>query len=63
MVDHSHAPVVVDHSHLIHAHVPHVVPGPATYQAITRGAVHTAPLEGHSVSQTSLNLEPAPGTL
>ena len=38
-------------------------PGPATYQAITRGAVHTAPLEGHSVSQTSLNLEPAPGTL
>jgi hypothetical protein len=35
---------------------------PATYTAQTRGAIHTAPLEGHELSQTSLNVEPAPGT-
>lgn len=34
----------------------------ATYTAATRGAVHTAPLEGHALSQTSLNVAPAPGT-
>jgi hypothetical protein len=40
----------------------HAVPVGATYNAVTRGAVHQAPLEGHAVSQTSLNLAPAPGT-
>ena len=35
----------------------------ATYTAATLGAVHTAPLEGHSISRTNLNLAPAPGTL
>lgn len=34
----------------------------AEYKAITRGAVHTAPLPGHAVSQTSINVAPAPGT-
>lgn len=40
-----------------------VAPLGAGYTAATRGAVHTAPLPGHAVSQTSLNLAPAPGTL
>lgn len=55
------------------AHAPlayaHAVPAPvvitkaaAQYTAATRGAVHTAPLPGHAVSQTSLNVAPAPGT-
>jgi Cuticle protein len=35
---------------------------PATYTAQTRGSFHQAPLEGHELSQTSLNVEPAPGT-
>jgi hypothetical protein len=35
---------------------------PATYTAQTRGSIHTAPLEGHELSQTSLNVAPAPGT-
>jgi Cuticle protein len=35
---------------------------PATYTAQTRGAIHTAPLEGHDLSQTSINVEAAPGT-
>jgi Cuticle protein len=34
----------------------------ATYTAANRGSVHTAPLPGHAVSQTSLNVAPAPGT-
>ncbi|XP_063700964.1 adult cuticle protein 1-like [Culicoides brevitarsis] len=54
-----HAPVVA-------AHAPAVVVAPApaaSYTAATRGAVHQAPLEGHAVSQTSLNLAPAPGTV
>ncbi|XP_055641874.1 adult cuticle protein 1-like [Toxorhynchites rutilus septentrionalis] len=33
------------------------------YLAATRGAIHDAPLEGHAISQQSLNLAPAPGTL
>uniref|UniRef100_A0A182QIS8 Uncharacterized protein n=1 Tax=Anopheles farauti TaxID=69004 RepID=A0A182QIS8_9DIPT len=38
-------------------------PAPAaTAVSATRGAVHVAPLPGHSVSQTQLNLAPAPGT-
>lgn len=39
-----------------------IIPHGATYKAATRGAVHEAPLPGHSVSQTSLNVAPAPGT-
>ncbi|EAT46613.1 AAEL002241-PA [Aedes aegypti] len=35
----------------------------ARYLAANRGAVHDAPLPGHAVSQQSLNLEPAAGTL
>lgn len=35
----------------------------SNYVAATRGAVHTAPLPGHSQSASSINLEPAPGTL
>ncbi|EAT46607.1 AAEL002223-PA [Aedes aegypti] len=35
----------------------------ARYLAVNRGAVHDAPLTGHSVSQQSLNLASAPGTL
>ncbi|XP_017493535.1 PREDICTED: elastin-like [Rhagoletis zephyria] len=37
--------------------------GPGVYVAKTRGAIHTAPLEGHINSATSVNLAPAPGTL
>jgi hypothetical protein len=44
-----------------HAHA--VVPAhAATYTAKTRGAVHTAPLPGHVLSQTSLNLAAPAGT-
>uniref|UniRef100_A0A182SFA6 Cuticle protein n=1 Tax=Anopheles maculatus TaxID=74869 RepID=A0A182SFA6_9DIPT len=40
-----------------------VAPAPAaTAVSATRGAVHVAPLPGHSVSQTQLNLAPAPGS-
>ncbi|XP_052866217.1 adult cuticle protein 1-like [Anopheles cruzii] len=40
-----------------------LAPAPAaTAVSATRGAVHVAPLPGHSVSQTQLNLAPAPGT-
>ncbi|XP_055643761.1 adult cuticle protein 1-like [Toxorhynchites rutilus septentrionalis] len=35
----------------------------ARYLAATRGAIHDAPLAGHAISQQSLNLAPAPGTL
>ncbi|EDS39290.1 hypothetical protein CpipJ_CPIJ003486 [Culex quinquefasciatus] len=35
----------------------------ARYLAANRGAVHDAPLAGHAVSQQSLNLAPALGTL
>ncbi|KAL1391501.1 hypothetical protein pipiens_012345 [Culex pipiens pipiens] len=34
----------------------------AMYVAANPGAVHKAPLPGHSVNQQSLNLAPAPGT-
>ncbi|XP_073822135.1 adult cuticle protein 1-like [Musca autumnalis] len=37
--------------------------GPGTYVAKTRGAVHTAPLDGHLQSVANVNLAPAPGTL
>ncbi|XP_055540273.1 cuticle protein 16.5-like [Wyeomyia smithii] len=35
----------------------------ARYLAVNRGAVHDAPLAGHTLSQQSLNLEPAAGTV
>ncbi|XP_058987344.1 adult cuticle protein 1-like isoform X2 [Musca domestica] len=45
-------------------HAPVVVPGvQGTYVAKTRGAVHTAPLEGHLNSVANVNVAPAPGTL
>ncbi|KAM7351640.1 adult cuticle protein 1-like [Cochliomyia hominivorax] len=39
-----------------------VVAGAASYVAKTRGAVHTAPLEGHLNSVANVNVAPAPGT-
>ncbi|XP_055853268.1 adult cuticle protein 1-like [Episyrphus balteatus] len=39
-----------------------IAPG-ATYVAKTRGAIHTAPLDGHINSAASINVAPAPGTL
>ncbi|KFB44215.1 AGAP008444-PA-like protein [Anopheles sinensis] len=66
------APIAVDiHGHpaLLLAPAPAapavvaVAPAPAaTAVSATRGAVHVAPLPGHSVSQTQLNLAAAPGT-
>ena len=38
------------------------VPG-ATYVAKTLGAVHAAPLPGHTQSASAVNVDPAPGTL
>ncbi|KAL7034856.1 hypothetical protein ACKWTF_008145 [Chironomus riparius] len=46
----------------VHAPVVAAIPHTATYTAANKGSVHTAPLPGHAVSQTSLNLAPAPGT-
>lgn len=40
-----------------------VAKGEATYVAKNLGAEHVAPLPGHDLSQTSLNLASAPGTL
>ena len=65
------APHVISapHAYAVHsAHViaaPHVVPVAkvsASYTAANRGSVHHAELPGHAISQTSLNLAPAPGT-
>ncbi|XP_055921127.1 adult cuticle protein 1-like [Eupeodes corollae] len=39
-----------------------VLPTQATYLAKNLGVEHIAPLPGHSISATSLNLEPAPGS-
>ncbi|XP_055644220.1 adult cuticle protein 1-like [Toxorhynchites rutilus septentrionalis] len=62
-------------SHAIHASVIPTIPivqqptiaviaqKEGRYLAATRGAVHDAPLAGHAISQQSLNLAPAPGTL
>lgn len=38
------------------------IPGEARYTAINRGSFHDAPLPGHALSQSSINLAPAPGT-
>ncbi|XP_055375603.1 adult cuticle protein 1-like [Condylostylus longicornis] len=40
-----------------------VIAAEGTYVAQTRGAVHVAPLAGHANSASSVNLEPAPGTI
>ncbi|XP_055839277.1 adult cuticle protein 1-like [Episyrphus balteatus] len=46
--------------YLIRAQI--VVPTEATYVAKNLGVEHTAPLPGHTISATSLNLQPAPGS-
>lgn len=63
----AHAPISYA-AHVAAPWAPAVVAAPvvklgASYTAANRGSVHTAPLPGHAVSQTSLNLAPAPGTL
>ncbi|XP_055375798.1 mucin-5AC-like [Condylostylus longicornis] len=40
-----------------------LVPAEGTYLAKTRGSEHLAPLPGHINSASSINLEPAPGTI
>ncbi|KAK7873623.1 hypothetical protein R5R35_009311 [Gryllus longicercus] len=35
----------------------------AGYTAVTRGAVHSAPLPGHAIGSAHVNVQPAPGTL
>ncbi|CAO1423033.1 unnamed protein product [Diamesa hyperborea] len=59
----AHAPwahqAVIAAPAVVHAPIGHA----ATYTAANRGSVHTAPLPGHALSQASLNLAPAPGTL
>jgi Cuticle protein len=60
--DHGHAYAAHDHGHAYAHAVAPVAHHGATYTAKTRGAVHTAPLPGHVLSQTSLNVAPAPGT-
>ncbi|XP_053692472.1 adult cuticle protein 1-like [Sabethes cyaneus] len=59
------APVAVAYNNVVPAVAPVAVvaPAEARYLAANRGAVHDAPLPGHTVSQQSLNLEPAVGTL
>ncbi|XP_055904442.1 adult cuticle protein 1-like [Eupeodes corollae] len=49
------SPVAVDISSAVGA------PG-ATYVAKTLGAVHAAPLPGHTQSASAVNVDPAPGT-
>uniref|UniRef100_A0A1I8NYV3 Adult cuticle protein 1 n=1 Tax=Stomoxys calcitrans TaxID=35570 RepID=A0A1I8NYV3_STOCA len=56
-VVHSSAPSVAVHAPVI---VPEVQ---GSYVAQTRGAVHTAPLPGHTNSVASINVAPAPGTI
>lgn len=58
-----HAPAVVHASPVVYAAPIPIVKAEAQYTAATLGAVHTAPLPGHDVSQAILNLAPAPGTL
>lgn len=57
---------VVGNHHNVHAatHTVAVVPPhhEATYTAVTKGAVHKAPLPGHVLSQKSINVASAPGT-
>ncbi|XP_055905495.1 adult cuticle protein 1-like [Eupeodes corollae] len=50
------SPIAVDVSSVVGA------PG-ATYVAKTLGAVHAAPLPGHTQSAVAVNVDPAPGTL
>ncbi|KAH8413296.1 hypothetical protein KR009_009766, partial [Drosophila setifemur] len=61
----THAVVAAHGPAVVAAHAPAVVAiaaPEASYVAKTRGAVHVAPLPGHSQSAASVNLEPAPGT-
>ncbi|XP_063709281.1 adult cuticle protein 1-like [Culicoides brevitarsis] len=54
------APVAYEATKYVSAPIAHIeVEGEAKYTAINRGAVHEAPLPGHKLSQTSLNLAPA----
>ena len=65
IASHYAAPAAFHYAPAIHV-APAVLPvakHAATYTAATLGAVHTAPLEGHAISRTNLNLAPAPGTL
>ncbi|XP_055544077.1 adult cuticle protein 1 [Wyeomyia smithii] len=59
-IDASGIPVVLAPAPAVAAVAP--APGAATSVSATRGAVHVAPLPGHSVSQQQLNLAPAPGS-
>lgn len=64
-------PVIVPSGAITQISHPAVVPVPivvapahgAVYTAINRGTVHQVPLPGHAISQTHLNLAPAPGTV
>ncbi|XP_058449436.1 adult cuticle protein 1-like [Malaya genurostris] len=57
------APVVAQATAVVAQPAVAVVAQPeARYLAANPGAVHDAPLPGHTVSQQSLNLEAAPGT-
>lgn len=53
------APLAGHHNGLAHQ----AVPGAARYTAITPGAIHEAPLPGHVLSQTALNIAAPAGTL
>ncbi|XP_075152748.1 adult cuticle protein 1-like [Haematobia irritans] len=69
-------PAVVHHANVYHSVVHHpaapsvevhapvvVAAAEGSYVAQTRGAVHTAPLPGHTNSVANINLAPAPGTV
>jgi Cuticle protein len=56
------APIAYSAPAIVAAPAVALAKAPATYTAQTRGSFHQAPLEGHEVSQTSLNVEPASGT-
>ncbi len=49
------------HAYAAHAYAPaHIPAHSATYKAATLGATHVAPLPGHTVSRTNLNLAAPP---
>ncbi|KAK7873614.1 hypothetical protein R5R35_009303 [Gryllus longicercus] len=59
-----HAPVAVAAPAVSYAaHASYAAPIGAAYKAVTRGAVHTAPLPGHAIGSAHVNVAPAPGTL
>lgn len=71
LLSHGPGPIIAAHGSgpIIAAHGPvPLIAAPALlaeakYTAVNRGAVHTAPLPGHVLSQSSVNLQPADGTL